>query len=273
MSRFVIRRVRTGPPDLDAQLPITGCTVDTGSPDGDSPDDDAYHATLDRPLRYGTPAAGFLEVRRVVLHPHNPQEQPYAGMRAFPFRLSLIVDGAAAIENIAVIEIDDQDDAQTAPDAEGRLPVSSVPAALAEEFTARLDHTLSQLARLAGGHTRAEMVEPRRADTTEHVAAQTIPIYSLTPGHLRYHTHDPLEGWVERETTDPDELLYWVVNDIASEVAWRWARQTPAFSTMSERRAQRTLWLPYWHILMHGLRPEWGSRVREIIRALAPDPD
>jgi hypothetical protein len=43
-----------------------------------------------------------------------------------------------------------------------------------------------------------------------------------------------------------------------------------AYTAMSDDRARRTLWMPYWHILMHALRPGGGgSRTRDTIRAIA----
>jgi hypothetical protein len=70
-------------------------------------------------------------------------------------------------------------------------------------------------------------------------------------------------------TTDPDELLYWVVDEIARGLAWTWAQNAPAYAAMSPQQARKTLWLPCWHILIHGLRPDWSKRTRETIRTLA----
>ena len=137
-------------------------------------------------------------------------------------------------------------------------------------FQPVLDQMTATLADLAGKHLSGDAMVPQRIEPGDELSEDT-PTYSLHADALHYRTWHPLHGWVQRETTDPDELLYWIVDDVASSIAWRWAQRAPAFADMDQHRAARTLWMPYWHVLMYALRPEWGRRTRESIQLLAQD--
>jgi hypothetical protein len=124
------------------------------------------------------------------------------------------------------------------------------------------------LASLIGEQLAGNVVTPRRVES-DTGPLDGMPAYSLGTDVLHYQTWDPIHGCVGRETADPDELRYWIVDDIASGLAWRWAQTAPSYAAMSEQRALRTRWMSFWRILMHALRPDWGRRTRETIRVLA----
>lgn len=307
MSRFVIRSARTGPPELHSELPVSGYTV--GALSSVQGDEQFICANLDQPVKYrfstefntgrcqpprldSDEHSPFLWVTAVVLQAHMPGERPRAGMLAFPVDLFYVVDlslGADAfldankIDHVAVVEIDDATDAyeddedddaavnaEQADNPGSELPSTATPPVSPELFQQKLDDMVAALAALAGDPLGGDFVTPERADS-EQLPPEQTPAFSLGEDILRYHTFDLKTGWVWRETTDPAELLYWIVDDIASSLAWRWAQKAPAYGAMTEREAKKTLWMPYWHILMHGLRPDWGTRTRATIRTLAAE--
>jgi hypothetical protein len=63
-----------------------------------------------------------------------------------------------------------------------------------------------------------------------------------------------------RSTADPDELLYWIVDDVARSVAWAWAQRAPSARTMTTGQAQSILAMPLWHNLVNALNIDWGTR-------------
>lgn len=146
MSRFVISSLRSGPDDLNAQLPVSGVTYDmrTGT------DAQTYfYAQLDQPLKYrygpeldtercqpedlGNDTAGpFVWVTGVVFRADTPGDQPHHGMRGFPVYLAYAIDPTYAsdatldpskVADVAVVEIDDADEQQPADDDSPTGPV------------------------------------------------------------------------------------------------------------------------------------------------------
>jgi hypothetical protein len=151
------------------------------------------------------------------------------------------------------------------------------PALTAKQFRQRLDATIAALAALAG----QKRFRPDVPCAVEIRPGQPppvgVPSYRVDPGELRYHTKDPFEGWVWRSTNDPDELLYWIIDDVARSVAWRWAQQAPSFPTMSPRQAHAWLSMPYWYSLVQGLNVQWGARtmrrIEQMLDAFPPGRD
>ena len=133
VSRFIIGALRAGhygaTEQLAEALPAAGETVDI-LPDtsGDGP---WFYSILDEPLKYRTPsgedqdAAGpYTWITDIVFRPHNAGELPSFGMRAFPVDLAVVLDphmresatvDLERIDFIAVVEIDDADDADHEP--------------------------------------------------------------------------------------------------------------------------------------------------------------
>lgn len=301
MPRFAIRRLQTGPDELRAQLPITGHTVDRRTnPHGTG---EFFYSRLDQRLKHrfsresnAARVAGeradrddrgpFVWVSAVILSAYAPGEQLHVGMREFAVDLAYVVDSSlsedsvmdpARVDYVGVVEIDDDVDNLDAPAPRTNgihlasttsPPRVVVPLVSPNAFQPELDQMTAALASLAGERYGGDAVVPQRIESGAE-PIDGVPTYSLDVDALRYRTWDPLHGWVLRETTDAEALLYWIVDDMASGIAWRWAQHAPAFAEMGEYHAVRTLWMPYWHILVYGLRPDWGRRTRESIRALA----
>lgn len=267
MSSFVIRRVLSGPEELSAVLPLSGRTVAVWTePDGDGP---FIRADLERPVKHRADHdeqdehdehGPFRWITDVVLRPHHRGEQPYAGMRDFLVDVAYVtVSGAGSPEEsttldyVAVVAIDDADDDEPVPDI-----------AEPEQFQRMVEEATAALERLSGEEL-PEHRRPRRVGADESDTTGTS-IYQFRDATVRCRIYDPEAGWVWHESTDADEVLYWIVEDLASSLAWHWAQRAPTYGSMTDQQAQKTLWMPYWHILMHGLRPDWGKRTRNTIR-------
>jgi hypothetical protein len=264
---------------------LSGETVDVRSDDrGDGP---LYLARLHDPVQYRLPEDGlsgpvvpssvrlerdergpFLWVTDVVFHAHGPGREPSAGMRSFPVDLAVVVDPTLVedthvdrtkIQYVAVVEIDDADPTRPSP--------AEPPAALLEQFDDRVREVATAIAGLAGAAVSDDLI-PNRVAGHDFAAASLAGAFIIELDGFGYRSHDPLAGWQWRRTSDGEELLYWLADDIASATAWRWAQRTPAFTQMPRHHALRTLWMPYWHMLMHGLRPDWGRRTRATLRTL-----
>lgn len=100
------------------------------------------------------------------------------------------------------------------------------------------------------------------------VPSQEFPQFVVDGMHYGYYSPHPRDGYVWRTTTDPQELVYWCVDDMARFLAWRWAQRAPSFVTMPRAVAQRVLWAPYWQVLMTAVNPQWGARTGRAVRAL-----
>ena len=86
--------------------------------------------------------------------------------------------------------------------------------------------------------------------------------YLLGADQLTYQVLSP--GSIETRTTDDrDELLYWIVNDLARELAVHWTVRAPSYR--GNDTAGQALWLQRWHDLMAALSTTWGERTRTYI--------
>lgn len=95
-----------------------------------------------------------------------------------------------------------------------------------------------------------------------------IPQFVADGTHYGYYSPHPRDGYTWRTTTDPHELVYWCVDDMARFLAWRWAQRAPSFVVMPRAVAQRVLWAPYWQVLMTAVDPQWGARTGRAVREL-----
>jgi hypothetical protein len=289
VSRFVIHGVRTTPSELSEQLPLSGYTIDRRT---DRDGNGAYlYARLDTPVKHWLPIdfdfsrtdsrqlcrderGVFIWVSAVVLGTRTLGEQPYAGMRNFGIDLGYALDASleqdavvdpVKVDWVGLVEIDDADEAGLAAAAQ---TTSAPHISIADDFRRELRSVAATLAALTGTDPDTVALPPQvRSDGTS--AQLDTAFYDASSDVLRYHSWDPLQGWADFETRDPDELMYWIVDDMASAMAWRWAQASPAHAMLSRELALRTLWMPFWHMLVHALRPEWGRRTRETIRVLA----
>lgn len=293
MPRFAIRRVRTGPGELRTQLPVTGQAVATRTdPSGVR---DFVYAVLDKPVKYRIPPqfsrdryrsqdldrdeqGAFVWISAVTFRAHATRENPYTGMRDFAVDLAYVVDPTveqdeeltlAKVAPVAVVEIDDDHKASrqaavVPSDSPGGLRPPAVPP---EQFRHELGVLLAALATLAGERV-TEVVVPPQVPATDDAEGRAA--YVLGEDGLRYQGWDPMSAaWAWRTTADPEELTYWIVDDIASALAWDWAQNQPTFGALDEEQQVDQLWMPRWQYLMGALRPAWGDRTATTIQSLA----
>lgn len=166
---------------------------------------------------------------------------------------------------------------QTAAEPPAPAPLGPAPARLlqhdddntvsSQQFAHALDAAISTAATLTGtpddSIPRPQEVKPRKH--SRHRGAG--PSYSIG-SEFRYHTADPIHGLIWRSTTDPEEALYWIVDDVARSIAMTWAHRTPAAATMNDRQLQWTVAVPFWHTLMTALDPRWEAKTRARIAEL-----
>ncbi len=70
-------------------------------------------------------------------------------------------------------------------------------------------------------------------------------------------------------TADPEEALYWMVDDVARSLAWSWAQRTPASRTMDRDQVKWLLAVPMWLTLVTALDGgEWARKTRGRISEL-----
>lgn len=135
------------------------------------------------------------------------------------------------------------------------------------QFAHALDAAISTAATLTGtpidSIPRPQEVKPRKHSRHRGQG----PSYSIG-AEFRYHTADPIKGVIWKSTTDPEEALYWVVDDVTRSLAMAWAHRTPAAATMNDRQLQWTVAVPFWHTLMTALDPRWEAKTRARIAEL-----
>ncbi|XTP38441.1 hypothetical protein ACORG1_33880 (plasmid) [Mycobacterium sp. TJFP1] len=262
-----------------------------------------YDATFDGSRiateRFGRDAYGpFLWVTEVILSPRRPDELPYPSMKNFAMNLTAVLepagDGAELLPaNTAawgVALVDDMpeepahDPREVADDNRGAPPPPRTPptahaaqrdrprAVPAPDPASRgpLDeaHVVREVAALRAqiaalaGWPISQIQEPKCVKAGKE-NRQGGPAYSVSRHRYRYFTKDIWQGCVLRETDDPDELLYWIADDVTRSAAWEWTKRAPSFGkTLKGPEAQRVITMPMWHTLMYALRYEWGQRTR-----------
>lgn len=251
--------------------------------------------------RFGRDEGGpFLWVGEIIMSPHRADEQPYPGMTNFHMDVRAVLSpvGAGAPANeiattaLGILTVDDLPEAadpvpgplDAAPPAHADepalrpvtptpLPSSGAPpvpmsaataadgAAVTEAAAQRgVAQLRGQIANLLGWPLTA-IAEPKCVKAGRE-NQQGGPAYSANRGTLRYFTSDVWDGFVLRETTDLDELLYWIADDVTRSAAWEWTTRTPSFDTVDRTEARRVIAMPMWQTLMHALRYDWGRRTR-----------
>ncbi|UOE44928.1 Imm63 family immunity protein [Agromyces larvae] len=126
-----------------------------------------------------------------------------------------------------------------------------LPAVLAE-----LDGWYDRLERLTG-----ESIQWKVDDVNRDAA---YPFIEVDDGVHRYLAFERGRECLRRETTDLDELVFWVMDSHVHQIAWnavpRTRRRPPGFTGDTRR-----LWFPEWEALMTALSPAWGERTRRRI--------
>lgn len=286
MSRFVLTYVDSGPRDLSGQLPIYGALLFTVT---SQRRDDCWLAQLDQAIRYHPPA----ELDRTLLHPlpiHHGPDGDFVWIHQFliyPRLAGASIQAGAkstAVHIHYVVDITARPDGQLDYDKTQYIgtgvideisltvaaplgpPVAPPPAAAeppwlisGHAFRCELDVTVAQLATLARAHPRSIPGEGA------HRASDTGAFYVIEPTKLTYSTVDPENGPHVRDTTDPDDLLYWIVDDLARTLAYEAATANTAYSHAAGDI--RNLWLLHWTYLMAAISPDWGVRTHTRLAA------
>ncbi|UCN12864.1 MULTISPECIES: hypothetical protein [Mycobacterium avium complex (MAC)] len=134
----------------------------------------------------------------------------------------------------------------------------------AEEFRLALEGAISRLAAMTGTPV-GDVPRPREVKARKHSRHRgSGPTYSIGR-EVRYHTADPMHGLIWKESDDPDEALYWLVDDIARSLALGWARRAPAAAVMNSQQVLWSLAIPMWQTLMTALDTRWEPRTRSRI--------
>lgn len=271
LSTFVIRELQAGPAELRAQLPAMATLLRViPGPQGRG---QFWCARLDRPVKYrvgdtfdtsrcqpeflGNDDHGsFLWVQIVVMSAHSPGQRLQPGMARLQVDLAYVVDltlgqdtalDPRKVDYAAIAIIDDKP---------GLLAAKTY-------INERLGELAAALSALCGQHI---------VDLPQHVGPdgpQGQRTYEIDSNSLRYYTDDAEAGWGWRSTIEPDELLYWVADDLARNLAWAWVQQAPTMTQIDERQVREDLWIPQWVLLMTALDHRWGQRARRRLQGHA----
>lgn len=104
-------------------------------------------------------------------------------------------------------------------------------------------------------------LDMRRARRAPYVASEVdrdagYPFFRVEGDLLVYAARERGRETMRQETSDPDELVFWVISDVARELAIdREARRR------RRGRDGRRQWFADWEARMRRLRPDWGDRV------------
>lgn len=89
------------------------------------------------------------------------------------------------------------------------------------------------------------------------------PFYGVLPdGRFILEAWERGQRCFQRSTDDLDELLYWIVDSLANQLASDMALRDPAYRGLGD---PRRLWFPQWERWMIQLNPEWGTRTAQRI--------
>lgn len=81
------------------------------------------------------------------------------------------------------------------------------------------------------------------------------PFVRVEDGLLVYLAYERGREILRKETSDLDELLWFVFHDVTRQLATKWELAHRGF----RRKDSRRLWFPRWVLLMTELKPEWGA--------------
>ncbi|WP_423488559.1 hypothetical protein [Mycobacteroides sp. PCS013] len=176
------------------------------------------------------------------------------------------VEGSVPAEQSAPADLPTVSEQTPAPVPAASAPEPGSPGS-SEWIREQLDVRIAVLSRLAGEVAISEVPVPTELAKGER-HSNTAPQYVLDGAQFWYHTRDPKKGFVWKTTNNPNELIYWCIDDVARGLAWRWTQQTATYKTMPPAMAQRTLWAPYWQLLMNALDTKWGAITGRNIRDL-----
>ncbi|WP_454231372.1 hypothetical protein [Mycolicibacterium fortuitum] len=269
VSSLAFRDLPAGPAELRDELPLVATVLRViPGPQGRG---EFWCARLERPVKYrigdafdttrcqpeflGHDSAGqFLWIQIIVMSAHHPGQRIQPGITtgmqvdvAYVVDLTLGQDSAldpAKVDYAGIAIVDDQP---------GLLAVRA-------GLIDRVQSLVSALKELSGQDLADHVPQPLGPN-----AVQGDKLYAITSAHLRYYdgSHDTGQGW--RSTTDPDELLYWIADDLARDAAWEWTQRTPSAVRMDQHQLRDLLWIPQWLLLLTALDPRWAQRTRRSV--------
>ncbi|WP_040808349.1 Imm63 family immunity protein [Nocardia concava] len=83
------------------------------------------------------------------------------------------------------------------------------------------------------------------------------PFFRVTPDRLSFEAWERNKQILDKPTTSPEELSYWVVDHMARQIALDTVHQHAARPPTHDARR---IWFPEWHRLVSAVHPEWGGR-------------
>lgn len=265
VSTVAFRDLPAGPAELRDELPLVATVLRVvPGPQGRG---EFWCARLERPVKYrigdvfdtrrcqpeslGNDSAGpFLWIQIIVMSAHHPGQRIQPGITGMQVDVAYVVDltlgqdsalDPAKVDYAGIAIVDDQP---------GLLAVRA-------GLIDRVQSLVSALKELSGQGLDNHVPQPLGPNL---VQGETV--YAITSADLRYYdgSDDTGQGW--RSTTDPDELLYWIADDLARHAAWGWTQRTPSAARMDQHQLRDLLWIPQWLLLMTALDPSWGQRTR-----------
>lgn len=265
VSSLAFRDLPTGPAELRDELPLVATVLRViPGPQGRG---EFWCVRLERPVKYrigdafdttrcqseflGNDSAGqFLWIQIIVVSAHHPGQRIQPGITGMQVDVAYVVDLTlgqdSALDPVKV-------------DYAGIAIVDDQPGLLAVRagLIDRLQSLVSALKELSGQDLDDHVPQPVGPD-----AVQCDKVYAITSADLRYYdgSDDTGQGW--RSTTDPDELLYWIADDLARHAAWGWTQRTPSAARQDQHLLRDLLWIPQWLLLLTALDPRWAERTR-----------
>ncbi|AGB27002.1 hypothetical protein Mycsm_06899 (plasmid) [Mycobacterium sp. JS623] len=291
MVRIAVSALHNGPPELAVQLPVSG-TLTRRLPDPNGWQ--VWIVELDWPVRFHIPLDAhpgdasltvefdehgpFLWVRAVAVAGGSESLQ---GVRQLRVHLAYVLNpeevddlsspyigavGEAYIDDVTVAagpeppapgadaEARIDTEIGTANETSGTSGAGDLPEAGStlgyDEVDGDLEVWVSQLAAVAAA--APEVIPDLISD------AEQAPGYVLNGASATYYG---LAGTPPRTTDNRQELVYWIVDDLAAGLARAWATAAPAYNE-GNPSAVHALWLGRWHNLMSALSTDWGERTR-----------
>jgi hypothetical protein len=269
MARFVLHTITSGAAELRTALPLDATVLRQLTGLDGRPH---WHTRLDRPLTYQPPpdahrpGTDTLWIRDLVITTSHPDSALHNGMRDLAVDVAAVTDARLDRDTVldpgkvAYLGTGLVDDLSSDPTAR-RRPAPTPPAepdgdSAAVTFRNDLQTWVARLASMAG-------------EQPDGVPRETVTGagYTLGPTELTYRGTNPDGSPCTQHTTDHRDLLFWILDDLARELANHWTLRAPAFSGDDDH--DRALFQQRWHNLMAALSRDWGERTRARIDDLA----
>lgn len=256
---LILHSLRTNG-QLSIDMPVDATLVRPLNP---NPADDTaqrWLVTLGRPARYvaqeHTGAQRAKTISDVVITADTEAATWITGDRNRTVRIAVVTGddlgpGGPTVAEIGTATVDvvgqppRHQDAQGDQDLPGRLRERNA------NIRAQLSIWIARLTVVAG--------ERPRGAPLEIPGALAQPGYCLDQEKLIYR---PQEGQPQVSTWDDDELLYWIVSDVARSLARIWVRRAPSYRGDGDERSRRLLHQRWW-TLMSALSTDWGDRAAD----------